>query len=55
MGERPETHEPVLERYRAYLGLLARLRLGRRLRGKLDPSDLGAAAQLEGLDVELIA
>ncbi len=29
-----------LEGFRPYLGLLARLRLGRRLRGLLDPSDL---------------
>jgi RNA polymerase sigma-70 factor (ECF subfamily) len=40
MVERPEARHPVLERYRAYLHLLARLRLGRRLQGKLDPSDL---------------
>src|SRR5262245_61433119 len=35
----PETDRP-LERYRGYLHVLARLRLGRRLRGRLDPSDL---------------
>jgi RNA polymerase sigma-70 factor (ECF subfamily) len=29
-----------LERFRAYLGLLARLHLDRRLQGKLDPSDV---------------
>lgn len=40
MGERPETNSLVLERYRDYLQLLARLRVGRRLQGKLDPSDL---------------
>jgi RNA polymerase sigma-70 factor (ECF subfamily) len=37
-----ESHQtdPALERYRGYLHVLARLRLGRRLRGRLDPSDL---------------
>ena len=30
----------LLERYRNYLGLLARLQIGRRLRGKVDASDL---------------
>jgi RNA polymerase sigma-70 factor (ECF subfamily) len=39
MTRRRETG-PVLERYRGYLHVLARLRLGRRLRGRLDPSDL---------------
>jgi RNA polymerase sigma-70 factor (ECF subfamily) len=32
--------DPALGRYRGYLHVLARLRLGRRLRGRLDPSDL---------------
>lgn len=32
--------DPALARYRGYLHVLARLRLGRRLRGRLDPSDL---------------
>lgn len=40
MSERPETHGSVLERYRDYLQLLARLRVGRQLQGKIDPSDL---------------
>ncbi|WP_216821098.1 sigma-70 family RNA polymerase sigma factor [Singulisphaera sp. GP187] len=40
VGERFDTHSALLERYRDYLQLLARLRVGRRLQGKLDPSDL---------------
>jgi RNA polymerase sigma-70 factor, ECF subfamily len=32
--------QPILERYRSYLMLLAEARLDRRLQGKLDPSDL---------------
>ena len=36
----PETDVPTLERFRDYLGLLARLQLDRRLRARLDPSDL---------------
>jgi RNA polymerase sigma-70 factor (ECF subfamily) len=36
----PETGGVDLERFRAYLRLLARLHLDRRLQGKLDPSDL---------------
>jgi RNA polymerase sigma-70 factor (ECF subfamily) len=35
-----ETGDQTLERFRAYLGLLARLHLDPRLRGKLDASDL---------------
>jgi RNA polymerase sigma-70 factor, ECF subfamily len=30
----------LLERYRAYLALLARLQIGRRLQGKADPADV---------------
>lgn len=39
MTQRHET-DPALARYRGYLHVLARLRLGRRLRGRLDPSDV---------------
>ena len=37
----------LLEAYRGYLTFLARLRLGRRLRGKVEPSDLVQEAFLE--------
>ena len=40
MVEGLETGEPAIERYRDFLRLVARLRLDRRLRGKLDPSDI---------------
>lgn len=37
----------LLERYRTYLTLLARVQIGRRLRGKADPADLVQDAFLE--------
>src|SRR6266480_7681257 len=37
----------MLERYDGYLGLLARLQIGRRLQGKVDPADLVQETYLE--------
>ncbi len=37
----------LLERYRAYLRILARVQIGRRLRSKLDPDDLVQEAFLQ--------
>src|SRR5262245_13285660 len=40
MAQPEENRGPDLEKFRTYLGLLARLQLDPRLRGVLDPSDL---------------
>jgi RNA polymerase sigma-70 factor (ECF subfamily) len=42
-----EARGQLLEAYRSYLTLLARMELGRRLQGKVDPSDLVQEAFLE--------
>src|SRR5215471_8700898 len=39
MDEQTRTHGKSLEKFRAYLRLLARLQIDPRLRGKIDPSD----------------
>ena len=39
--------QPIVERYRSYLLLLAEARLDRRLQGKLDPSDLVQQTMLQ--------
>jgi RNA polymerase sigma-70 factor (ECF subfamily) len=45
-GSRPALGQ-LLELYRNYLGLLARLQIGRRLQGKIDPADVVQETFLE--------
>lgn len=47
MAQPDTTADDGLERFRAYLRLLARLHLDRRLQGKLDPSDIVQQTLLE--------
>ena len=47
MAKEPNTHTPVLERFRPYLHLLARSQLGERYRTKLDASDVVQLTLLE--------
>ena len=43
----PEAQGQLLEHYRGYLTLLARLEIGRKLQGKADPADLVQETFLE--------
>ncbi len=46
-GDDASAFGSLLEQYRAYLTLLARVQIGRRLQGKVDPADLVQEAFLE--------
>lgn len=46
-GERPEAVEQLLARHRPWLRQLVALRLDRRVRGRIDPSDVVQEAQME--------
>ena len=46
--------EPNLDQYRGYLRALAQIELGRRLQGKVDPSDIVQQTMLEAYRLQYI-